>query len=234
MTSWRSSFEMRVVEQGQDIVLGAGEEVVDADDVVTFGQTAVAQRCEPRKPAPPVTAIRLTVVVHEFLLRRNLSLAVLRSVLPRIRHDAFMLTRVYIVQGRVQGPAQVFDPGQHVMAGCLVMDVLDQDEDCRNSAPFPSSRDRSGCSIFRSPLPLNHDSKRPVLLLPGIGDRGYLCLCPRCGAEQPSPAWLIRHGHRGCIQNQLGKINAQGRPGPGTVPATSHRWYGRWRWQPGD
>ena len=36
-------FKVRVVEQVGDVVLGAGEEVVDADDVVALGQQALAE-----------------------------------------------------------------------------------------------------------------------------------------------------------------------------------------------
>jgi hypothetical protein len=54
-------FEVRVIEQVLDVVLGAGEEVVDTEDVVAGLEQAVAQvRAE--EPRPPVTRMRLRVL----------------------------------------------------------------------------------------------------------------------------------------------------------------------------
>ena len=50
--------EARVAEQVRDVALGAGEEVVDAQHVVALLDRR-SHRWEPRKPAPPVTRIRL-------------------------------------------------------------------------------------------------------------------------------------------------------------------------------
>ena len=50
-------FEALVVEQMLDIAARAGEEIVDADDVGARSSSR-SHRCEPRKPAPPVTKIR--------------------------------------------------------------------------------------------------------------------------------------------------------------------------------
>ena len=41
-----------MIEQEGDIVLGAGKQVIQTNDVVTFVQQAFAT-CEPRKPVPP-------------------------------------------------------------------------------------------------------------------------------------------------------------------------------------
>jgi hypothetical protein len=53
-------FEVGVLQQMQDVVLAAGEEVVEANDVVA-GFSSASQRCEPRKPAPPVTSTRFRI-----------------------------------------------------------------------------------------------------------------------------------------------------------------------------
>ena len=52
--------EVRPAEQVGDVRLLAGEEIVQADHVVA-ASTSRSQRWEPRKPAPPVTRIRLMV-----------------------------------------------------------------------------------------------------------------------------------------------------------------------------
>ena len=48
--------ETRIAERCSDVVAAAGEEIVDAEHLVAAA-TSRSQRCEPRKPAPPVTRI---------------------------------------------------------------------------------------------------------------------------------------------------------------------------------
>ena len=50
--------ELRMAGEMRDIVLGAGEQIVDAQHVVPAAEQG-SHRCEPRKPAPPVTRTRL-------------------------------------------------------------------------------------------------------------------------------------------------------------------------------
>ena len=52
--------EMRIVQQVRDVVLAAGEVIVDAQHVVAV-RNSRSHRCEPRKPAPPVTRTRLLI-----------------------------------------------------------------------------------------------------------------------------------------------------------------------------
>ena len=54
--------EARVVQADGDVLLAAGEEIVDAQHVVA-GASSRSHRCEPRKPAPPVTNIRLLMML---------------------------------------------------------------------------------------------------------------------------------------------------------------------------
>ena len=54
-TSCRTSSKFGLPEQVGDVGLLAGEEVVEADDVVP-ASTSRSHRCEPRNPAPPVTS----------------------------------------------------------------------------------------------------------------------------------------------------------------------------------
>ena len=53
--------EIRVAEQVRDVVLGAGEEIVDAEHVLAIGEQAFA-KVRSEEPAPPVTRMRLRVL----------------------------------------------------------------------------------------------------------------------------------------------------------------------------
>jgi hypothetical protein len=68
-------FEVLIVEQGADVATPAGEEVVDAGHLVPLIERR-PHRCEPMKPAPPVTRMRLLKFVpHGFsgyLIRRTI------------------------------------------------------------------------------------------------------------------------------------------------------------------
>ena len=50
--------EMRMAEQVRDVVAPAGKVIVDAQDLAAVVSRR-SHRCEPRKPAPPVTRTRL-------------------------------------------------------------------------------------------------------------------------------------------------------------------------------
>ena len=50
--------EPRVVGEVGDVVLGTGDEVVDGHDACAPRASSASTRCEPTKPAPPVTRIR--------------------------------------------------------------------------------------------------------------------------------------------------------------------------------
>jgi hypothetical protein len=51
--------EARIVETSQQVLFGTGEIVVDAQHTSLPSANRPSHRCEPRKPAPPVTKIRL-------------------------------------------------------------------------------------------------------------------------------------------------------------------------------
>ena len=54
--------EARIAEEMLDVLLGAGEKIVEAENFVPIAESRRSTRCEPRNPAPPVTRIRLRLL----------------------------------------------------------------------------------------------------------------------------------------------------------------------------
>ncbi len=55
-------FEARVTDKMLDIAFGAGEVIVDANDIMPIGEQPVAE-VRPKKSPPPVTSIDLTEAI---------------------------------------------------------------------------------------------------------------------------------------------------------------------------
>jgi len=52
-----------VVKKMGDIAARPREKVVNAEDIVALS-SSLSQRCDPRKPAPPVTSTRLSIDIE--------------------------------------------------------------------------------------------------------------------------------------------------------------------------
>ena len=61
--------EIRIIQQTQDVLTRSGEEVIDRENFMSSVKSR-SHRCESRKPAPPVTNMRLALPYSRPIRRR--------------------------------------------------------------------------------------------------------------------------------------------------------------------